>query len=73
MAGKSINQQQVKLYMKYRYKSGLTQETSAAKAGFSTRSAYLIEKGKHHTQQPNVNLPKVRQFKTGINLLFCSK
>ena len=63
MAGKSINQQQVKLYMKYRYKSGLTQETSAAKAGFSTRSAYLIEKGKHHTQQPK----KPREYKTRIS------
>lgn len=60
MAGKYITDQQVKLYMKYRKDQNVTQETGAAKAGFSTRSAYVIEYGNHHTQKPK----KSRGYKT---------
>jgi len=60
MAGKYITDQQVKLYMKYRKDRDITQELCAAKAGFSTRSAYAIEWGKHYTQQPK----KSRDYKT---------
>lgn len=49
MAGKYITKQQVKLYMKLREKQALTQAGCAAKAGISTRSAYTIEQGSHHT------------------------
>jgi len=56
MPGKSITQQQVKLYMSYHKKN--TQVKSAAKAGISERSARRIEKGEHQTQhQP-------RQYRT---------
>jgi hypothetical protein len=42
MSGKSITQQQVKLYMSYRTKQSQVQ--AAAKAGISQRSARRIEK-----------------------------
>lgn len=51
MAGKYITEQQVKLYMKYRKNKTATQETCSAKSGISTRSAYTIERGYHHTQK----------------------
>jgi DNA-binding XRE family transcriptional regulator len=51
MAGKHINKQQVKLYMKYRNQKGLTQEAAAAKVGISIRTARTIEHGKHHAQK----------------------
>jgi hypothetical protein len=60
MAGKYIKEQQVKLYMKYRENQTLTQEACSAKAGFSPRSAYTIERGQHHTQRPK----KSRHYKT---------
>jgi len=50
MAGKCITKQQVKLYMKFREEKTLTQASCAAKSGISTRSAYTIEQGIHHTQ-----------------------
>lgn len=56
MPGKSITQQQVKLYMSYRKNS--SQVKSAAKSSISERSARRIEKGEHQTQhQP-------RQYRT---------
>jgi len=51
MSGKSINQQQVKLYMSYRKQSNQTQLTAAAKAGFSERTARRIDKGEHLTKR----------------------
>lgn len=56
MSGKSITQQQVKLYMSYRTKQ--SQMKAAAKAGISDRSARRIEKNKHQTKQ----IP--RQYRT---------
>jgi hypothetical protein len=47
MPGKSITQQQVKLYMSYR--KNQPQVKAAAKAGISQRSARRIEKGEHQT------------------------
>lgn len=60
MGKKYIKQQQVKLYMKYRHASKLTQVASAAKVGISTRSGYTIEQGKHYTQR----VREPRQYKT---------
>jgi hypothetical protein len=51
MSGTSITQQQVKLYMSYRKTSKHTQESAAAKAGFSERTARRIESGEHQTQR----------------------
>jgi len=48
MPGKSITQQQVKLYMSYR--KNQSQVKAAAKAGISERSARRIEKGEHQTK-----------------------
>jgi hypothetical protein len=56
MPGKSITQQQVKLYMSYR--KNQSQIKAAAKAGISQRSARRIENGEHHTAQPP------RQYRT---------
>lgn len=60
MTGKYITEQQVKLYMKYKNEKLLTQSACAAKAGISTKSAYFIDQGKHHTYSPK----KVREYKT---------
>jgi hypothetical protein len=49
MSGKSINQQQVKLYMSYRTKQSQVQ--AAAKAGISQRSARRIEKDERQTNK----------------------
>ena len=65
MAGKHITRQQVKLYMKLRKETTLTQVSCAAKTGFSTRSAYTIEHGAHHTQHPK----KRRDYKTRSSFL----
>lgn len=51
MAGRYITREQVKLYMKIRKEKKLTQVGCAAKAGFSPRSAYIIERNLHHTQR----------------------
>jgi Mu transposase-like protein len=56
MPGKSITQQQVKLYMSYR--KNKSQIKAAAKAGISQRSARRIEKDEHQTKQ----IP--RQYRT---------
>ena len=56
MSGKSITQQQVKLYMSYR--KSQSQVKASAKAGISQRSARRIEKGEHLTEQPP------RQYRT---------
>jgi len=53
MPGKSITQQQVKLYMSYRKKPKQSQSTSAAKAGFSERTARRIDRGEHQTNSPS--------------------
>lgn len=50
MSGKSINQQQVKLYMSYRKQPNNTQLSAASKAGFSERTARRIDKGQHKTK-----------------------
>lgn len=47
MSGKPITQEQVKLYMSYRKNPKQSQVTSAAKAGFSERTARRIDKGEH--------------------------
>jgi hypothetical protein len=49
MSGKSITQQQVKLYMSYRTKQ--SQVKAAAKAGISDRSARRIDKDEHQFQK----------------------
>ena len=58
MPGKSINQQQVNLYMSYRKSPKYSQLNAAAKAGFSERTARRIDKCEH---QPK---PKIRQYRT---------
>jgi hypothetical protein len=47
MPGKPITKKQVKLYMSNRKNPKQSQVTSAAKAGFSERTARRIEKGEH--------------------------
>ena len=49
MPGKPINYKQKQLYLNARL-NGCTQETAAAKGGFSVRTGRRIEKGQH---QPN--------------------
>ena len=58
MPGKSITQNQVKLYMSNRKNPKQSQVTSAAKAGFSERTARRIEKGEHQVN----HLP--REYRT---------
>ena len=58
MPGKSITNEQVKLYMSYRKNPKQSQITSAAKAGFSERTARRIDTNAH---QPK---PKIRQYRT---------
>jgi hypothetical protein len=60
MAGNKITTNQVKLYMKYKTHTDLTQQSCAAKSGFSERSARTIDNGLHHTQKPH----KPRSYKT---------
>lgn len=60
MAGRHITKQQVELYMKYRANKSLTQAACAAKVGISTKSAYSIEKGTHHTYKQK----DIRTYKT---------
>ena len=45
MAGNKITTNQVKLYMKYKTHTDLTQQSCAAKSGFSERSARTIDSG----------------------------
>ena len=59
MSGKSITSEQVKLYMSHRKQTDHTQVSSAAKAGFSERTARRIDTGCH---QKDKALP--RQYKT---------
>ncbi len=58
MPGKPITNEQVNLYMTYRKKPKKSQITSAAKAGFSERTARRIDKNVHQTK------PKIRQYRT---------
>ena len=60
MPGKSINQQQVNLYMSYRKSSKYSQVNAAAKAGFSERTARRIDKDEHQSKpkDPSVPYPK---------------
>lgn len=53
MPGKRITDQQKRLFMKIR-NQGDTQETAAAKAGFSIRSAKRIENGDHRKQEKSI-------------------
>jgi len=69
MRRKYINEQQVRLYMKYRQDQTLTQEACAAKVGFSTRSAYDIEHHQHHTQKPK-NIRSYKTRKSAIDTLW---
>ncbi|PSB54683.1 IS21 family transposase [Chroococcidiopsis cubana CCALA 043] len=50
MSGKRINFKQVQIYMKAR-ESGFSQETAAAKGGFSERTGRRIEAGEHQPQR----------------------
>lgn len=54
VSGKRINFKQVQIYMKAR-ESGCTQETAAAKGGFSERTGRRIEVGEH---QPESGRPR---------------
>lgn len=54
MPGQHINFKQIQIYLKARL-NGCTQETSAAKGGFSVSTARRIEKGEH---QPQVGKPR---------------
>lgn len=54
VSGKRINFKQVQIYMKAR-ESGCTQETAAAKGGFSERTGRRIEAGEH---QPESGRPR---------------
>ncbi|MFK5855550.1 MAG: IS21 family transposase [Bacteroidota bacterium] len=58
MPGKPITKKQVKLYMSNRKNAKQLQVTSAAKAGFSERTARRIEKGEHQVN----HLP--REYRT---------
>jgi hypothetical protein len=58
MPGKPINQQQVNLYMSYRKQTNQSQSSSAAKAGFSERTARRIDIGEHSVNH------SPRQYKT---------
>ena len=50
MSGQRINSKQIQIYLKAR-EMGCTQETSAAKGGFSVRTGRRIEKGEHQPQK----------------------
>ena len=50
VSGKRINFKQVQIYMKAR-ESGCTQETAAAKGGFSERTGRRIDAGEHQPQR----------------------
>lgn len=50
MSGQRINYKQIQIYLKAR-EIGCTQETSAAKGGFSVRTGRRIEKGEHQPQK----------------------
>lgn len=50
MSGQRINSKQIQIYLKAR-EIGCTQETSAAKGGFSVRTGRRIEKGEHQPQK----------------------
>jgi len=67
MPGKPITQEQVNLYMSYRKNSKQLQATSAAKAGFSERSARRIDTGEHEVKQ---GVRKYRTRKDPFNGLF---
>jgi len=58
MPGKPITQEQVNLYMSYRKTPQQLQATSAAKAGFSERTARRIDKGEHEVKHG------VRKYRT---------
>ena len=68
MSGKSINQQQVKLYMSYRKQPNHTQLSAASKAGISERTARRIDKGEHKTQRKQESIKHVKiLFKVSLN------
>lgn len=54
MPGLSINSKQIQIYLTARA-NGCTQETSAAKGGFSVRTGRRIERGNH---QPTLGKPR---------------
>lgn len=63
MPGNPITKEQVKLYMSYRKNPKQSQVTSAAKAGFSERTARRIDKGEHQTNhQPRQYLTRKDPF-----------
>lgn len=59
MPGKPITQEQVNLYMSDRKNPQQLQATSAAKAGFSERTARRIDKGEHEIHRGG------RKYRTG--------
>jgi len=63
MAGTLVTQEQVNLYMSYRKNPKYSQASSAAKAGFSERTARRIDKGEHENNR------YVRQYRTRKTLL----
>lgn len=67
MAGTLITQEQVNLYMSYRKNPKYSQASSAAKAGFSERTARRIDKGEHES---NRYVRKYRTRKDPFNGLF---
>jgi hypothetical protein len=50
VSGQPINSKQIQIYLKSRM-NGQTQETAAAKGGFSVRTGRRIEKGEHQPQK----------------------
>ena len=67
MPGKPITQEQVNLYMSYRKTPQQLQATSAAKSGFSERTARRIDKGEHEVKH---GVRKYRTRKDPFNGLF---
>lgn len=70
MHGKSITQQQVKLYMSYRNQPKQSQAKAAAKAGISERTARHIDTQQHQVQGKASQDNTVR---VKIHLMACSR
>lgn len=60
MPGQKINYKQIQIYLKARM-NGCTQETAAAKGGFSVRTGRRIEKGEHQPQKGQSRYWRTRQ------------
>ena len=64
----AIYPKQLELYMESRQK-GLPQETAAAKAGISRRTAHRIDHGQHRPQKGRPHDWKTRKVTLGIDHL----